>query len=138
LAKNYQINNKSMGKEKNFGSKQATSTFRERKKDINREGRPKKNYTVHINELKAQGYEPPTRTEYFDMLGMLLIMKEADLKTFAEDKEKPFWVRLIMTDLNNKSIRHKLMSDYRDWLYGRATQEIDITQPIIVQFKEEE
>jgi hypothetical protein len=91
----------------------------------NPNGRPKKLYSDHINELKKKGYAPPTRTEYFDMVGMLLSMEEDDLKDFAKDKTKPYWIRLIIIDMNSKTTRQKMMSDYRDWLFGKAHQSID-------------
>lgn len=90
-------------------------------------GRPKKLYSDHINDLKAKGYSPPTKTEYFDMVGMLLAMEEEDLKVFAQDKTRPYWIRLIVIDMNSKFTRQKMMSDYRDWLFGRATQQVDHT-----------
>jgi hypothetical protein len=95
----------------------------------NPNGRPKKLYSDHINDLKAKGYSPPTKTEYFDMVGLLLAMEEEDLKEFAQDKKRPYWIRLIVIDMNSKQTRQKMMSDYRDWLFGRAhtSQNVDIT-----------
>lgn len=92
---------------------------------INRNGRPKKLYTEHILDIKAKGYNAPTKTEYFDMIGLLLAMDEDDLKEFAQDKTRPYWIRLIVIDMNAKATRQKMMSDYRDWLFGKAQQEID-------------
>lgn len=92
----------------------------------NPNGRPKKLYSEHIKDLKDKGYNPPTKTEYFDMIGLLLTMQEDDLKEFASDKSRPYWVRLIVIDLNNKNTRQKMMSDYRDWLFGKAEQKTQI------------
>src|SRR5690606_4880983 len=89
---------------------------------INRKGQPKKKYSEHISDIKKKGYEAPTRTEYFDMMGLLLSMDEEDLKDFAKDKDKPYWIRLIVIDLNSKNTRQRMMSDYRDWLFGKAEQ----------------
>ena len=94
---------------------------------INRKGQPKKKYSEHITDIKKKGYEAPTRTEYFDMMGLLLAMDEEDLKDFAKDKSKPYWVRLIVIDLNSKATRQRMMADYRDWLFGKAEQKQDIT-----------
>ena len=94
--------------------------------NINRNGRPKKNYTIHIEKIKAKGYSAPTKSEYFEMIGLLFVMSENDLKEFAEDKENPYWVRLLIIDLNNKLIRSRLMSDYRDWMFGKSDQRIEI------------
>ena len=92
---------------------------------INRNGQPKKNYTQIIDELKAKGYKMPTKGEYFEMIGMLLVMEEKDLEEYAKNKERPYWIRLIIIDLQNKNTRGRLMADYRDWLYGRSIQAVE-------------
>ena len=94
---------------------------------LNPNGRPRKLYSDHIKDMKDKGYSPPTRTEYFDMVGLLLAMTEEDLKAFAQDKDRPYWIRLIIIDMNSKNTRQKMMSDYRDWLFGRASQTMDVT-----------
>lgn len=93
----------------------------------NPKGRPKKKFSDHINDLKKKGYQAPTRTEYFDMVGLLLAMEEKDLKAFAQNKSRPYWIRLIVIDMNSKATRQKMMSDYRDWLFGTATKNVDHT-----------
>lgn len=93
----------------------------------NPNGRPKKRFSEHLSDLKSKGYVPPTKTEYFDMVGTLLSMEEDDLKEFAQDKTRPYWIRLIVIDMNSKNSRVKMMSDYRDWLFGKAEQKTDIT-----------
>ena len=54
-------------------------------------------------------------------------MNEEDLKEFAQDKDKPYWIRLIILDLNNKNLRSRIMIDYRDWLYGKADQKTEVS-----------
>ena len=93
----------------------------------NPNGRPRKLYSDHIKDMKDKGYSPPTRTEYFDMVGLLLAMTEEDLKAFAQDKDRPYWIRLIIIDMNSKNTRTKMMADYRDWLFGKASQSMDLT-----------
>ena len=93
----------------------------------NPNGRPRKFYSDHIKDMKDKGYSPPTRTEYFEMIGLLLAMTEEDLKAFAQDKDKPYWIRLIIIDMNSKNTRTKMMADYRDWLFGKASQSMDLT-----------
>jgi hypothetical protein len=96
----------------------------------NPNGRPRKTYSVHIAEIKKMGYEAPTKTEYFDLVSLLLAMTEDDLKEFAEDQERPYWIRVLITDLNNKKTRSKLMTDYRDWLFGKAKQNLELDASI--------
>jgi hypothetical protein len=90
-------------------------------------GRPKKTYTQHIEELKGKGYKAPTKGEYYEMVGLLLSMEEDDIKDFAKDKTKPYWIRLLVMDLNSSKNRSRIMSDYRDWLFGSARQQVDHT-----------
>jgi hypothetical protein len=95
--------------------------------NINRSGANRKLYSTHIKEIRDKGYEAPSKKEYFDMMGLILAMTEDDLKNFAKDTSKPYWVRLIVIDLNSKATRQRMMSDYRDWLFGKAEQKTDIT-----------
>ena len=91
----------------------------------NPSGRHKKKYADHIDRLKKQGYSAPTRTEFFDLIGIMMAMTEDDLKEFASNTDNPYWIRLIIVDMNNPVTRQKLLSDYRDWIFGRAQQSID-------------
>lgn len=89
-------------------------------------GRKKKKYTEHIQDIKKMGYQTPSREEYFEFIGMFLVMEEEDLKAFAKDKTRPYWMRLIVLDMNNKATRQRMMSDYRDWLFGRPENKVDM------------
>lgn len=109
---------------------------------INRKGQPVKNFTHHINELKAKGYTAPTKQEYFDMIGLLLVMTKPDIIEFEKDEAKPYWIRIIAKDLQNESQRVKLMQDQRDWMYGKAQQSTDLTtggkeikMPTVISFE---
>jgi|SRR6056297_199817 len=95
-------------------------------KRINRKGQPKKLFKKHIDDLKAKGYEPVTSSEFHEMIGIIIGMSEDDLKSFVEDQGRPYWVRALITDLNNKSTRQKIMDSYRDWIFGKAEQPIDV------------
>lgn len=92
--------------------------------NINRKGRPVKNYKEHISEIKSKGYQAPTHAEYYEMVSLLLSMTEDDLKEFATDEDRPYWIRCLIVDMNNKQTRQRFMEDLRDWLYGKAKQEI--------------
>jgi hypothetical protein len=93
---------------------------------INRKGQPKKLFKKHIDDLKEKGYKPVTSSEFHEMIGLIIGMTEKDLKDFALDNDKPYWVRALMSDLNNKSTRQKLMDSYRDWIFGKAEQSIEV------------
>lgn len=96
--------------------------FSKNPENINRKGRPKKNYQEHIDDIKSKGYIAPTRSEYFEMVSLLLSMTESDLQEFAENEERPYWIRCMVVDMNNKNTRQRFMEDLRDWIYGKADQ----------------
>jgi hypothetical protein len=104
-----------------------TNGFQKNKQNINSTGLNRKSYAHHIKSIKDKGYQPPLKSEYYEMIGLLLSMTEDDLKKFAQDKKRPYWIRLIVIDLNTKSTRQKMMSDHRDWLFGKAHTTADIT-----------
>ena len=93
----------------------------------NPKGRPKRTYGVVLDELKKKGYKPPLKEEFFNVVGMLMTMTEEDLEEFAKDKEKPYWIRLLIQDLNRSKTRERIMSDYRDWIFGKAKESVDHT-----------
>lgn len=99
----------------------------------NLKGRPKKRYKEHIEDLLAMGYATPTKEEYFDLIGLLMAMEENDLKEFGKDQSRPYWIRLIVQDIENKTARLKIMSDYRDWLFGRTEQKTEIVAKVAEQ-----
>jgi hypothetical protein len=101
-----------------------TNGFDKNPQNINRTGLNKKLYSHCIDELRKKGYKPPTKCEYFEMIGMIIAMSEEDLKDFTQKKDNPFWLRLIINDLSNKNTRQKMMSDYRDWIFGKAEQKV--------------
>jgi hypothetical protein len=101
--------------------------FKEHPERINRTGANRKLYSQHIQDIKDKGYVAPIKAEYFDMIGLLLAMEENDLKEFAKDITRPYWIRLIVIDLNDKKSRQRMMADYRDWLFGKAEQKTDVT-----------
>lgn len=93
----------------------------------NPKGPKPKKFKQHIADLKKLGYAAPSREEYHDIVSLLLAMNEDDLADFAKDKTRPYWIRLIVIDLQDKKNRQRLMADHRDWLFGRASQNIDHT-----------
>ena len=108
--------------------------------NINRNGRPKKVYNACIEEQKAKGYEAPTRDEFYEMVGLLFVMDEDDLAEFSANKDNPQAIRRIAIDLESDKFRSKLHSEYRDWLFGKATQKVVTeddegnTQPVGAHF----
>lgn len=115
-----------MSKIDNFGNKRNTNGLDKNPQNIGR-ANAKKSYKDIIVELKGKGLTPPKKNEYYEITAMLLVMSEEDLKDFASNKERPMWIRWLINDLSDRKIRHKIQSETRDWLFGRATQSTDLT-----------
>jgi hypothetical protein len=93
----------------------------------NLKGAPPKSYAQITTQLKKLGYVIPSRNDLWEMFGLLTVMTEAHLKEFVSNVDNPHWIRSLIIDMNDKKVRQKLMSDYRDWLHGKAKQEMDVT-----------
>ena len=109
-------------------------------KNANKNGRPKKVYSNVIDEQKKKGYKVPSKDEFYEAIGLLFVMDEDDLTEFSTNKENPHALRRIAIDLESDKFRAKLHSEYRDWLFGKATAKIVTedeegnTKPISGQF----
>ena len=50
-----------------------------------------------------------------------------------KDETRPYWIRLIVQDLENKNARLKIMQDCRGWMFGRAAQKTAIVSTVAEQ-----
>ncbi len=107
--------------------KQGTNAFDKNPQNINRKGRPKKNYNALNEQLKKLGYKVPARDEYYDAIGYLIVISEEDRDRMMDDKDNPVWIRDTIRDLKSKVVGSKIRSEYRDWMYGKAEQKTDLT-----------
>lgn len=46
------------------------------------------------------------------------------MKEIVQDKNVPYAFKLIIGELNNKQTRSKALADLRDFIFGKAAQEI--------------
>jgi len=104
-----------------------TNGFQENPQNINRNGRPRKSFSVVNDELKAKGVEPLTKSNLIDAYSLIFNSTEDDLKEIAQDKNTPYALKLIINELNDKRTRSKAIADYRDYMFGKAMQSTDIT-----------
>lgn len=91
----------------------------------NPKGTPRKLFSTVNLELKAKWITPITRGQLLDAYALIFNSTEADLQLLSVDKEIPYVLRLIIGELNNKNTRSKALADYRDYMFGKATQSID-------------
>ena len=93
----------------------------------NPNGRPKKSFASINAELEAKGITKLSKTDLLDAYALIFNTSEADLKIIAADKETPYALKIIILEMNDKKTKGKAIADYRDYCFGRAMQNTDIT-----------
>ncbi len=93
----------------------------------NLDGRPRKSFATINEELKKKGITKLSKSDLLDAYALIFNSTEDDLKDIAKDKNTPYALKLIILELNDKKTRAKAMQDYRDYSFGRATDNVDHT-----------
>ena len=66
-----------------------------------------------------------------EVVSILFNMTESELLEAAKDKEMPFTIRAVIQALLDPKSRQKELADWRDWLFGRAEQKVEVQADII-------
>ena len=90
----------------------------------NPNGRPRKSFSSINKELESKGITKLSRTDLLDAYSLIFNTTEEDLKIIASDKETPYALKIIILEMNDKKTRSKALADYRDYVFGKATQEV--------------
>jgi len=93
----------------------------------NPNGRPKKSFNKINDQLKAEGYEVLKKSEMLEACQLLFNCDETKLRELEQDKETPYAIKVLIKELIDVENRGKTLSNYRDWLFGKATVTKDIT-----------
>ena len=93
----------------------------------NPNGRPRKSFSVINAELKSKGIEALSKSDLIDAYALIFNSTEDDLKELAKEKNTPYALRLIIGELNSAKTRSKALQDYRDYAFGKATDNMDHT-----------
>lgn len=89
-------------------------------------GRPKKLVGQILDDLRASGYQPVTKSQISDVYQTLIILPEEDLKLIANDKDQPMLNRIIVKAiLGGKGFEN--IEKILDRAQGKAMQSNDIT-----------
>ena len=83
----------------NFKWKNWINTFKDRKEDINKKGRPLKWVWLINKQLDELGYSPATKFEIETCYMALLQLEEIELKKLLEDKSKPMLIRILVKNM---------------------------------------
>ena len=93
----------------------------------NPKGRPRKSFASINAELAEKGISKLSKSDLLDAYALVFNSTEDDLKQIAKDKETPYALKIIILELNDKRNRAKAMQDYRDYIFGKAQDNIDHT-----------
>ena len=101
--------------------------FDKNPQNINKEGRPRKSFKLFNDEMKKNGVEPLSRDQLIEAYSIIFNSSEEDLKRIASDTQQPYALRIIITEMNDKKTKAKALADYRDYMFGKATQTVEQT-----------
>lgn len=93
----------------------------------NPNGRPKKSFTLLNETLKKEGYEALTKSQLIEAYSLIFSLEEKRFGELAEDSEQPLSLRLILQELTDPQTRGKALDNYRDYMFGKAKEEIKTT-----------
>ena len=98
----------------------------------NPNGRPRKSFASINAELKAKGIDKLSKSDLLDAYALIFNSTEDDLVNIANDKNTPYALKIIIMELNDKRTRAKAMQDYRDYTFGRATENIEVNKNVMI------
>ena len=98
----------------------------------NPNGRPRKSFASINAELKAKGIDKLSKSDLLDAYALIFNSTEDDLVNIAKDKNTPYALKIIIMELNDKRTRAKAMQDYRDYTFGRATENIEVNKNVMI------
>lgn len=115
-----------MSKKENLGNKANTNGFDKNPENINKKGRPRKSFSIINAELLQKGVEPLTKSQLIEAYSLIFNATKEDLKELAKDKNTPIAMKIIIAELKSKASRARALADYRDYMFGRASQTIGV------------
>ena len=93
----------------------------------NPNGRPRKSFASVNAELKTKGIEELKKAQLIEAYSLIFNSTEDDLKLIAKDKNTPYALKIIILELNDRRARARAMQDYRDYMFGKAQDKVDLT-----------
>ena len=90
-------------------------------------GRKPKSFTQFNRAMKEKGFEPLSKEALIECYSFLFSATEEEIKAVADDATQPLGLRLIISEFTDERTRSKAMQDYRDYMFGKALQQTDMT-----------
>lgn len=99
------------------------NTFSKENQPENR-GRKPKSFKMFNDMMKEKGFEPLTKEQLIEFYSFIFTADEKTIAEVAEDIEQPLALRLMIAELTNDYSRSRAMTDFRDYMFGKAMQQI--------------
>jgi len=90
-------------------------------------GRKPKSFKMFNDKMKAEGYQPLTKEDLINCYAFIFSAEQSKIQEIAEDETQPLALRLIISEMTDERTRSRAMADFRDYMFGKATQTQDIT-----------
>jgi hypothetical protein len=87
-------------------------------------GRKPKSFRMFNDMMKAKGFEPLTKEQLIEFYSFIFAADENTISVVAEDAEQPLALRLMIAEMTNDYSRSRAMTDFRDYMFGKAMQQI--------------
>jgi len=92
-----------------------------------RVGRPRKLVGEVLKQMGEDGIQPVKPRDVIDMYEHLLNLSEADIVAMVNDKDTPYFVRLVAAAMTSKGRGFEIVERIIDRAHGRPKQPTDIT-----------
>lgn len=87
-------------------------------------GRKPKSFRMFNDKMKAEGYEPLTKEELINCYALIFTAEEEKIQEIANDETQPLALRLIIQEMTDERTRSRALIDFRDYMFGKAKEEI--------------
>ena len=100
--------------------------FKKNPQNINKTGANRKSFASINKELVDKGVVPLTKSALIDAYSLVFNSTENELKDIENNKDTPYALRIIISELQNSKTKAKAIADYRDYMFGKAQSNLDI------------
>ena len=99
--------------------------------NINRNGSPKKQFSIILSEVQELGYKRPSETEIVEICWLMLSLSEEELKRLNGCDEFPMIMKIIASRLlSNRGF--ETVEKILDRIYGKTIQKWNLYEDKII------
>lgn len=89
-------------------------------------GRKPKSFKMFNDKMKEEGYQPLTKEDLINCYAFIFSAEEEKIQEIANDETQPLALRLIIQEMTDERTRSRAMADFRDYMFGKAKEEIKL------------